>query len=99
MARLDELAGAISTVLSASPTPEPLPVDLKNHSPAEATVFVRAVVEACQRSATPLFEVRISPQLGASLLRQHAGEIEGIRLTEDAGLHTSIEFFRFPSAA
>ena len=43
MARLDELAEAIARTLRLSPLPEPLPVEMRGHTPAEVAFFARAV--------------------------------------------------------
>lgn len=99
MARLDELAEGIADVLRGAMEPEPLPVDLVNQSPAAATFFVRAVVDACARRAAPLFRVDICPILGEDLLRQHGasdGGYEGVGIVANESLVNQIEFFRFP---
>lgn len=69
MARLDEVAEGICQVLRHAPTPEPVEVDLLNHSPVDAAMFVRFVAEICWRDALPLALVRISPELGIRLFR------------------------------
>ena len=65
MARLDEIAEGLSTVLAGSPTPEPLFVDMMNHSPVEITFLIRAVVDACERLAAPLSLIRVGEALGS----------------------------------
>jgi hypothetical protein len=96
MARLDELAEGIATVLAVTSDPEPLPVDMVGETPADATVFVRAVTDACERNATPIARVMIGPDLGKALLGEHPESYEGVRLVADERLVDRIEFFRFP---
>ena len=96
MARLDELAQGIAGVLRAAPTPEPLPIDMVNETPAAAAVFVRAVIESCARLAAPIAQVAIDPVLGSSLLGEHADGYEGVKFLADDRLANRIEFFRFP---
>lgn len=98
MARLDELAEGIAQVLLATSAPEPLPIDLVGETPAAATFFVRAVIDACQRQAIPLAMVMIDPIMGEGLLRQHPEGYEGIMIKTDHRLSSRIEFFRFPSS-
>ena len=96
MARLDELAQGIAQVLKTVPSPEPLPVDMMNETPAGAAVFVRAVIESCARIAAPIAKVAIDPVLGKALMGEHADAYEGIKIVADDGLSSRIEFFRFP---
>lgn len=96
MARLDELAQGIARVLQLAPAPEPLPVDMMNETPASAAVLVRAVIDACARTAAPLAQVVIDPVLGKTLLGEHAVGYEGVRIAADDNLSNRIEFFRFP---
>lgn len=98
MARLDELAQGIADVLKATVVPEPFPIDLRNETPAAATVFVRAIVYECVRRAVPLTKVAICPELGADLLRQHGaspGYYEGVAIVYDQRLQDRIELYRF----
>ena len=99
MARLDEIAEGLSTVLAASPTPEPLFVDMMNHSPAEITFLIRAVVDACERLTAPLFLIRVGNELGSHAARALGPEplgYEGVRVELAEGLDRRIEFYRFP---
>lgn len=98
MARLDELAQGIAQVLKAVPSPEPLPVDMMNETPAAAAVFVRAVIESCARLAAPIAQVTIDPVLGRAFLGEHADAYEGVRIVADDRLSDRIEFFRFPQS-
>ena len=98
MARIDEIAEGLASVLRASPSPEPLAVDLWNETPVAAAVLVRAVIDACNRNATPLARVWICPALGKGLLRElSAGEpiYEGREIVPRPELESRIEFFRF----
>lgn len=68
-ARLDEIAEGVATVLGASTIPEPLRIDMINHSPVDVAFFVRALAAACERLEAPLALVRLSPELGGRLLQ------------------------------
>lgn len=97
MARLDEIAVGLASVLRSMPSPEPLSVDLRNETPAAATVLVRAIIDACNRSVTPLALVRICPVLGKGLLSElPSGRpiYEGIKIEADTSLDNRIELFR-----
>lgn len=98
MARLDEIGQGIATILSRSDVPEPLFVDLKGHTPVEALVMVRSVIETCLRSATPTALVRIGERLGARFdgSPSAAKSYEGVPIEVDVVLGDRIEFFRFP---
>ena len=97
MARLDELAEGIAGVLTATPVPEPLPVDMVGEGPVEATVLMRATIDACERKGAPLSHVAICTELGQDLLRQHGADgYEGVAIAADDGLVSRIAFFRFP---
>jgi hypothetical protein len=98
MARIDEIAEGLASVLRSSPVPEPLGVDLWNETPAAATVLVRAVIDTCLRNAIPLSLVRICPDLGKGLLRQLTEDepaYEGVQIISHSALSQRIEFFRF----
>ncbi len=84
-------------MLNLTNQPEPLPVDMVGETPAEATVLVRSVIDACQRYGSPIAQVAIDPGLGKGLLREHPGSYQGVKLTADDRLADRIKFFRFPS--
>ena len=94
MARLDEIAEGLSSVLQATQLPEPLFVDMMNHSPAEITFLIRAVVDACERRAAPLSLIRVGQALGSHAARALGPEGISIELTGD--LDRRVEFYRFP---
>lgn len=99
MARLDEIAEGISAVLAAGVEPEPLFIDLMNHTPGEATFLIRAVVDACERRAAPLSVIRIGAELGSHALRALGPEplqYEGVKVELTPELERRVEFFRFP---
>ena len=82
MARLDEIAEGIVTVLMFSPTPEPLNLDLRGQNPQETTFLVRAIVDACERRGTPLSHIRVDPEAGSDLLRQYGcSGYEGVQIS------------------
>lgn len=101
MARLDEIGLGIATVLGSSSVPEPLFVDLRGHTPVEALVMVRSVIDACLRSATPIALVRMGERLGARFGGSHfdVKTYEGVPIELDAMLGERIEFYRFPLGA
>lgn len=96
MARLDELAEGIARVLKISATPEPLPLDLVGEGPAETTVLVRAIVDASRSQGLELHRIRLDPNLGRALLREHGDCYEGVSLEADERLGNRIEIWRHP---
>lgn len=99
MARLDEIAEGISSVLGAMPLPEPLFVDMMNHTPADITFLIRAVVDACERRAAPLSLIRVGQTLGSHAARALGPEplkYEGISVELISDLDHRVEFYRFP---
>ena len=101
MARLDEIAEGVSSVLAASPTPEPLFLDMMGHSSGEATFLIRAVVDACERRGAPLSKIRVGHDLGSNAkraLRPEPLSYEGVTIELAANLVQRIEFYRFPNA-
>ena len=98
MARLDEIAEGIVTVLMFSPTPEPLNLDLRGHNPQETTFLVRAIVDACERRGAPLSLVKVDAEVGTDLLKQYGNSgYEGVQISASSYLSGSLEFFRFPT--
>lgn len=97
MARLDEIAEGLATVLANSPSPEPLNVDLRGQSPKEATLLVRAVIDACERRGAPISLVCVHPELGADLMKLYGSGIgyEGVPIQESPETSDSLQFFRF----
>lgn len=99
MARLDEIAEGIATVLASSPQPEPLSIGLRGEGQAEATFLVRAVIDGCERRGSPLSAVRIGTQIGADIIKQYEAlpsGYQGIKIEGKDDLGWDIEFFRFP---
>lgn len=101
MARLDEIAEGIATVLRSAQKPEPLPVDMRGQSPTDIVFFVRAVIDSCHRSATAISAVRIGAELGAKVLKKYGNKesgYEGVPVSLSNDLTSMIHFFRFPPA-
>ena len=99
MARLDEIAEGLSSVLETTNLPEPLFVDMMNHSPADITFLIRAVVDACERRAAPLSLIRVGQTLGSHAARALGPEplkYEGISVESTGELDRRVEFYRFP---
>lgn len=98
MARLDEIAEGLSAVLAATAQPEPLFIDLMNHTPGEATFLIRAVVDSCERRAAPLSLIRLGIELGSHAARALGPEplqYEGVKVELSPKLERRVEFFRF----
>ncbi len=97
MARLDEIAEGIATVLTNSPRPEPLNIDLRGQSPQEATFLVRAVIDACERRGAPISLVCVHPEFGTDLLKLYGSGIgyEGVTIQAASETSDSLQFFRF----
>lgn len=98
MARLDEIAEGVATILVASPLPEPLNIDLKDEGPLETTFLVRAVIESSERRGVPVHTVRVGPVVGADLLKQYGSQssaYQGVKIEGSNFLGTAIQFFRF----
>lgn len=98
MARLDEIGEGVATVLAAAQSPEPLYLELTNHSPVDATILVRSVIEACHRKAAPIALVRLGHEMGSRLCASLGSEktYEGVEIQLIAGADRRVEFFRFP---
>lgn len=99
MARLDEIAEGLSTVLQHGLKPEPLGVDLVGQSPVEVTFLVRAVVDACERRAAPLSLIRVGSVIASNLVRALGPEplrYEGIKVEVTSDLESRLELYRFP---
>ena len=100
MARLDEIAEGVSSVLAASPAPEPLFLDMVGHTAGEATFLIRAVVDACERRGALLSKIRIGQQLGSNARRALGPEplgYEGVSIEIVEHIGQRIEFHRFPN--
>lgn len=99
MARLDEIAEGLATVLQLSPTPEPLGVDLVGQTPAGVTFLIRAVVDACERRAAPLSLIRVGLVCASNAIRALGPEplqYEGVQVEPASELDHRIELYRFP---
>ncbi len=99
-ARLDEIAEGIAAVLQASPTPDPLYLDLIGHSPAEVTFLVRAVIDACERRGSPLSTIHVAADIGSNVVRALGPEplrYEGVQVQLTGDLSGRVAFFRFPA--
>jgi hypothetical protein len=80
--------------------PNPLPVDLANHMPAEASHLVKSVIRECRTAGLELQEVRISPAIAADLQALRPGEPymhEGVPVVLDSELGTTMQFYRLGS--
>lgn len=97
MASTDELAHALITVLQSSASPEPLRVDLKNHSSREGSHVLRAIIDSATATHAPLQLVVIDPGLLMDDVAHgiaSAGELEGVAVRLDPHLSRSLELYR-----
>ena len=99
MARLDEIAEGVATMLITSPVPEPLNISLRGEGAAETTFLVRAVIDSCERRGSPISAVKVDSILGADLMKQYGASRSGyqdvmIKVSNVSG--AQIEFYRFP---
>ncbi len=102
MARLDEIAEGVATILVASPSPEPLNISLKGEGPLETTFLVRAVIDSCERRGVPVHTVRVGMEIGADLIAQYGNQSSGYQGVKVEGtnlLAAEIEFYRSPPDA
>ena len=98
MARLDEIAEGIATILVTSPVPEPLNVSLRGEGVAEMTFLVRAVIESCERRGSPVSVVRVGSFLGSELTKLYENKqsgFQGVKIEGADALELEIEFYRF----
>ena len=99
MARLDENAEGIATMLTTSPVPEPLNISLRGEGATDVTFLVRAVVDSCERRGSPISAVRVGAILGSDLLKQYGEKrsgYQGVNIEESETLKSDVEFYRFP---
>lgn len=98
MARLDELAEGIATLLSTGKAPEPLYIDLVGESPANVAFLVRAIIDATERRGVAISRITLDPRLGAIALRSNDREgPQGVSVVADTSLLGRIAVFRFPA--
>ena len=98
MARLDEIAESVATILVASPFPEPLNISLKGEGPLETTFLVRAVIDSCERRGVPVHTVRVGIEIGADLIAQYGNRnsgYQGVKVEGSKLLAAEIDFYRF----
>ena len=98
MARLDEIADGIATILATSPVPEPLNISLRGEGVTETTFLVRAVIDSCERRGSPISAVRVCVTLGSDLLKQYGNKqsgYQGVNIEESETLGADVEFYRF----
>lgn len=99
MARLDEIAEGITMMLTSSPVPEPLNINLRGEGATDVTFLVRAVIDSCERRGSPISAVRVHPTLGSDLMKQYGDKqsgYQGVEISAADKLEPDIEFFRYP---
>ena len=89
MANLIEIAIGLTQVLRVSAQPEPLGIDLRGQSPAEARFLVKKVLDECLDADLSLALVCVDPAIGAFEHRGISVEISNV-------LDRRIEFYREP---
>lgn len=102
MARIDEIAEGLVSVLKHSSVPEPLGVDLWNYSPAETAFLVRAIIDACETSSIAISTIRIGAELSERLIRSLEMDplsTESVRIEPNEDLGARIEIYRFVPAS
>ena len=99
MLELRDLALGIAAALQAVTEPEPLAVNLWNHSPETAAYLVKAVLEECSDAGIILARVRVDPWVAVAMHRPFAGSrgsYRDITIEVDAALFQRAEFHRLP---
>jgi hypothetical protein len=96
MATMKEIGLGITTVLQASPAPEPLYVDLWNEHPDDAAELIRAGLAECHDGDIPLKLVRVPTAVWELLSPISAGIVRPLsaRVEADASLGARLEFWR-----
>lgn len=94
---LDEMAHGIVTVLSKSPSPEPLRVELKGHSYAEGIYLAQAVADECSASSVPLAIVEIGEphQFTNCEFADPLAEWGQVQVLTSAALGSAVQFWRW----
>jgi len=67
MLELRDFALEITATLQAVNEPEPLRLDLWNHSPATAAYLIAAVIDECGDAGIALAKVRIDPYVAVAM--------------------------------
>jgi putative aminopeptidase FrvX len=99
MLELRDLALGITAVLQAVREPEPLAVDLRNHSPQTAAYLVTAVLEECGDAGATLAMVRVDPYVAVAMRKPSSGHrwsYRNVTMEVDAALFQRVEFHRLP---
>jgi hypothetical protein len=99
MLELRDLALGIAAALQAVAEPEPLAVNLWNHSPETAAYLVKAVLEECSDAGITLARVRVDPCVAVAMHRPFTGSrgsYRDIAIEVDADLFQRVEFHRLP---
>lgn len=95
MARLDEIAEGVASVVAFGPQSERLPMRFRGHSPAEIAFLVAAVITACERAGRSLAYVRL-PAAATAILKRDPEPIGGVRLDGSIVQPDTVEFRHFP---
>lgn len=96
---LDEIAHGIVTILKNAPVPEPLRVDLKGHTHAEAVYLAQAVADECAAAFVPLARVEfgLAHQFAEGEIADPATEWGTIEVLDDETLGSAVQFWRWIS--
>lgn len=95
MARLDELAEGVASMLQAFPDPEPLSLTFNNHTSSEIAFLVQSVIAACDRIGQPLAYVRL-PSAVADIIANDPDGGGGPSVAATMATPNAVEFGRFP---
>jgi hypothetical protein len=97
MLELRDFALKIAATLQAVKEPEPLRLELWNHSPATAAYLIAAVIEECGDAGIALAKVRIDPYVAVAMHNPATGNrwsYRDVAIEADAALFQCVEFHR-----
>ena len=97
MLELRGLALDIAAMLQALKEPEPLRLDLWNHSPSTAAYLIAAVLDECGDAGIALARMRIDPYVAVAMHKPTTGNrwsYRNVTIEVDAALLQRVEFHR-----
>jgi hypothetical protein len=97
MFELRDFALKIAATLQAVKEPEPLRLELWNHSPTTAAYLIAAVIEECGDAGIALAKVRIDPYVAVAIHNAAIGNrlsYGNVTIEVDAALFQCVEFHR-----
>jgi hypothetical protein len=97
MLELRDFALKIAATLQAVKKPDPLRLELWNHTPATAAYLIAAVIEECGDAGIALAKVRIDPYVAVAMDNPATGirrSYGNVTIEADAALFQRVEFHR-----